>query len=276
MGGLIQLVRDVVRGEADPLATAIVVGLFLIVGFLLFCVRFIREGEQAAVLRFGRFLRVIGPGFIIVGPPWRSLQRIHIRQTSLRLTPQSVLVRDGVVFTVVGVLVYKINDAYKALFEIAELQEALRDVGSGKLREVVSSRSSNEMSDIGALRAAVMEKLRDQEEQWGVAVIDFLLINVEPSSAAQQLFLLEELARRRVDAAEVTLKGFQRLASEVGLPPKADSPLWAALAGMSVIAAALPEPPQPGKKDERLDEAAKLQEEAKKLRERLDSMDGAG
>jgi regulator of protease activity HflC (stomatin/prohibitin superfamily) len=81
MGGVIQLVRDVIRGEADPLATAIVVGAGLLIGFLLFCVRFIREGEQAAVLRFGRFVRVIGPGFIIVGPPWRSLQRIHIRQT---------------------------------------------------------------------------------------------------------------------------------------------------------------------------------------------------
>jgi hypothetical protein len=47
---------------------------------------------------------------------------------------------------------------------------------------------------------------------------------------------------------------------------KDNSPLWAALAWMSVTAAALPEPPTPDKKDDRLDEAAKLQEEAKKLR----------
>jgi regulator of protease activity HflC (stomatin/prohibitin superfamily) len=188
-----------------------------------------------------------------------------------------VLVRDGVVFTVVGVLVYKINDAYKALFDIADLQEALRDVGSGKLREVVSTRSSDEMGDIGALRAAVMEKLRDQEEQWGVHVIDFLLVNVEPSPAAQQLFLLEELARRRVDAAEVTLQGFQRLAADIGLPPRPDSPLWAALAGMSVTAATLSDSsPSNAVAGESSLDAARLQEEAKKLRGRLESMDGNG
>ena len=51
-------------------------------------------------------------------------------------------------------------------------------------------------------------------------MIDFLLINVEPAGVAQQLFLLEELARRRVDAARITLEGFQKLAAEVGLPPR--------------------------------------------------------
>jgi hypothetical protein len=57
---------------------------------------------------------------------------------------------------------------------------------------------------------------------------------------------------------------------------KDNSRLWAALAWMSVTAAALPEPPTPDKKDDRLDEAAKLQEEAKKLRKRLDLMDRSG
>ena len=241
MGVLLELIRDIISGKADPVTTAIVFGGLLLVGFVLFCCRFIKEGEQAAILRFGRFLRVVGPGFVVVGPPWRKLERIHIRQTSLRLAPQSVLLRDGIVFNVVGVLVYKIADVYKALFDIANLQEAMGDVGAGKLREVVSGKTSSEMWDIQALRAAIVERLRVQEEQWGVVLIDFLLIDVEPAATAQHLFLLEELARRRVDAARITLEGFQKLAAEVGLPPRADSPLWAALAGMSVTATALPE-----------------------------------
>jgi regulator of protease activity HflC (stomatin/prohibitin superfamily) len=274
MGGFLQLIRDIVRGEADPLATAITLGVLALAGFVLFCCRFVKEGEQAAILRFGRFLRVVGPGFVVIGPPWRKLQRIHIRQTSLRLAPQSVLLRDGVVFNVIGVLVYRITDAYKALFEIANLQEAIGDVGAGKLREVVSSKTSAEMWDIQALRTVIMERLRVQEQQWGVVIIDFLLTNVEPASAAQQLFLLEELARRRVDAARITLEGFQKIAAEVGLPPRADSPLWAALAGMSVSAATLPETGlSDGALDarERLAERSPLQEENRRLREELES-----
>jgi regulator of protease activity HflC (stomatin/prohibitin superfamily) len=273
MNAFLQLVRDIVRGEADPVATGIVFGLLAVAGFALYCVRLVKEGEQAAVLRFGRFRKVVGPGFVIIGPPWRSLLRLHIRQTSLRLAPQAVLVRDGVVFNVTGVLVYRIADVYKALFEIADLHEAMGDVGAGKLREVVGGKSSDEMWDVQALRAAIIERLRVQEEQWGVVVIDFLLVNVEPAGAAQQLFLLEEMARRRVGAARITLEGFQKLAAEVGLPPRADSPLWAALAGMAVTAAALPEsgasaPPDgdPRARGERLAPAEGLEEEIRKLR----------
>ena len=83
MGVLLELIRDIISGKADPVTTAIVFGGLLLVGFVLICCRFIKEGEQAAILRFGRFLRVVGPGFV-VGPPWRKLERIHIRQTSLR------------------------------------------------------------------------------------------------------------------------------------------------------------------------------------------------
>jgi regulator of protease activity HflC (stomatin/prohibitin superfamily) len=274
MGELFKLINDVIRGEADPVATAVTLGILALAGFVLFCCRFVKEGEQAAILRFGHFRQVVGPGFVVIGPPWRSLQRIHIRQTSLRLAPQSVLLRDGVVFNVVGVLVYRIADAYKALFEIAELHAAMGDVGAGKLREVVSGKTSTEMWDILALREAIIEQLRVQEEQWGVVVIDFLLVNVEPAHTAQQLFLLEELARRRVDAARITLEGFQKLAAEVGLPPQASSPLWAALAGMSVSAATLPEA---GQSDgalgvrERPAERSPLQEENRRLREELES-----
>lgn len=241
MNALIQLLGDLVRGEADAGAAAVVIGVLGLAGFVLYCVRFVREGEQAAILRFGRFRKVVGPGFVLIGPPWRSLERIHIRQTSIRLAPQAVLVRDGVVFNVVGVLVYRITDVYKALFEIAELPAAIADVGAGKLREVVGSRTASEMWDIQALRAAIMGRLRVQEEQWGVAIIDFLLVNVEPSGAAQQVFLLEELARRRVEAARLMLEGFRLAAAEVGLPPRPDSPLWAAMAGAAVTATAFPE-----------------------------------
>jgi hypothetical protein len=59
----------------------------------------------------------------------------------------------------------------------------------------------------------------------GVTLVDFLLIKVEPAGVAQPLFLLEELARRRVDAGRITLEGFQKLAADIGLPPQADSPL---------------------------------------------------
>jgi hypothetical protein len=175
-------------------------------------------------------------------------------------------------------LVYRIADVYKALFEIANLHEAMADVGAGKLREVVGGKSAGEMWDVQALRAAIMERLRVQEEQWGVVLIDFLLVNVEPATAAQQLFLIEELARRRVDAARITLEGFRKVAAEVGLPPRADSPLWSALAGAPVTAAAFGEAgPREAHdagtngKGERLIPASAVEEQLRRVRETVEA-----
>jgi hypothetical protein len=100
------------------------------------------------------------------------------------------------------------------------------------------------------------------------------LVHVEPSGAAQQLFLLEELARRRVDAARLLLEGFREIAVEVGLPPRPDSPLWAALAGVSVTAAAFSDPGPPDRRDgaaevrgERSTSATTVEEQLRQLRE---------
>src|SRR5947209_14837578 len=112
MSDLIHLLFQFVRGEAGLVPTLLIVGVLALLGFVVYCLRIVKEGEMAAVMRFGRFRRVVGPGFVVIGPPWRSLQRIHIRQTSLRLAPQAVLLRDGVVFNVIGVLVYRIADVY--------------------------------------------------------------------------------------------------------------------------------------------------------------------
>jgi regulator of protease activity HflC (stomatin/prohibitin superfamily) len=276
MGTVVRLVGELFRGGIDPVLLVILLVVAALAGVVLFCVRLVKEGEQAAILHFGRFRKAVGPGFVLVLPPWRTLQRMHIRQSSLRLAPQAVQLRDGVVFNVTGVLVYRIADVYKALFEIANLHEAMADVGAGKLREVVGGKSSDQMWDVQALRAAIMERLRVQEEQWGVVLIDFLLVNVEPASAAQQLFLIEELARRRVEAARITLEGFRKVASEVGLPPRADSPLWAALAGAPVTAAAFPEmapreaPNGSDGKGERLIPASVVEEQLRRLRETVE------
>jgi hypothetical protein len=105
----------------------------------------------------------------------------------------------------------------------------------------VGGKTSAEIWDVQGLRSAIIERLRQQEEEWGIVVIDFLLTHVEPAQSAQQLFLLEELARRRLQAARITLEGFNELGKEVGLPPQPGSPLWAALAGMNVNAVAGPD-----------------------------------
>jgi len=58
MSAFLQLIRDIIRGDADPVAAAVALGILALAGFVVFCCRFVKEGEQAAILRFDRFRRM--------------------------------------------------------------------------------------------------------------------------------------------------------------------------------------------------------------------------
>src|SRR3989338_9163814 len=117
-------------------------------GTLLFkSLKFIQEGEQGIKLTFGKAKRdsqgkpkVIQPGFALLFPWVQSLQRHHVRQQTLKLDRQSIALADGLIYEVNAIVIFRVNDIYKALFEIDYLDESLTDISMGILREVLSAK----------------------------------------------------------------------------------------------------------------------------------------
>src|SRR3989338_7797638 len=146
----------------------------MIVGFFK-AFRFVREGEQGIKLRFGKALRnkqgepkIIDPGFAFLVPFVDTLKRHHVRQETIRFDHQQIMIQDGLIFNVNAIVIFRVKDIYKALFEIENLEYSIEDLGMGILRDEVSKRNYTELEDTEKISESLLKVLRVKAEEWGI------------------------------------------------------------------------------------------------------------
>lgn len=175
--------------------------------------KFIQEGEQGIKLTFGKANRdrnnkpvIIQPGFAFLIPWVQSLKRHHVRQQTHRLNYQSITLADGLIYNVSAIVIFKVSDIYKALFEIEQLDQSLVDLSMGVLREVLSAKRHNELQNMRSISSELLEQLRDRTDQWGVELIQFNLTDCAPSKESAPLVTVEAGVRLRLAALKSATK----------------------------------------------------------------------
>lgn len=197
--------------------------------------RFVYEGELGIRLRFGRAVidratgkpKVIQPGFVLMIPWVDTLLRRHVRQQTISLNGQRFLLKDGMVVEVNGYVLFKVADVYRALFEVANLDQAMTEFAMGALRSEMTKRDYKEIDQIDDISLAVMAQLKERAEQWGVQLIAFQLTNLAPAEEVAQLTSITLRAKMLKEAAGEL--GYEDLAL---LPPQ----LAAVLVGAPLVA----------------------------------------
>lgn len=200
-------------------------------------IRFVHEGEKGIKLRFGRAIRdskgipkIIEPGFAILIPFVDTLRRHHVRQNSYRFAEQRIMLKDGLIFTVSGMVVFKVDDVYRALFEICNIDQSIDDIAMAAVRDEVGALNHDELKDTAAISNRLVERIRKRCDEWGIQVIQFSLTDCAPTPETANLLNAEIGLRLRVEALEKVLKG-----RTDALFTKFNSTLIAALIGVPVM-----------------------------------------
>ena len=89
--------------------------LIVIIIILLCSVRQITEYERGILFRFGKFARIMNPGWNIVLPIIESYQKIDIRTKAVDVAEQDAITKDNVSIRINAVLYYKVFDASNTL-----------------------------------------------------------------------------------------------------------------------------------------------------------------
>src|SRR5580692_7469283 len=113
-----------------PLVAGVIVGLYF-----LFAIKVVDQWERVAVLRFGRFRRLQGPGVFILIPVVDSLSR-YVDQR-VRVSAESTLTRDTVPVNVDAIVFWLVWNAEKAIFEVEDFVEAISLSAQTALRESI-------------------------------------------------------------------------------------------------------------------------------------------
>lgn len=148
----------------------------------------IDEGEQAAILRFGRYVETVGPG-----PHW--IPRIisskiveNVERYSDYSYSAQMLTKDENLVAVSLTVQYRIGDLQAYLFNVADPQESLQQATSSALRQVVGTMTLDKIITEGreALGSNVEESLIKILDQYKTGII-IVNVSLQPARAPEHV-----------------------------------------------------------------------------------------
>ncbi|GAB4301094.1 MAG: SPFH domain-containing protein [Myxococcota bacterium] len=180
-------------------------------------VKIVDQSQTKVIERLGKFHTVLQPGLNFIIPFLDSIRTfrlegrfynyVDMREQVMDFPPQPVITRDNVTMRVDSVIYYQITDPVKAIYEIADLTLAIKQLAVTNLRNIMGEL---ELDDTLASRETVNAKLRtaldDATDKWGIKVNRVELKNIDPpveiEEAMRQQMTAERLRRAKVTEAE--------------------------------------------------------------------------
>ncbi len=205
-------------GFGDP---TVWIWVILALAVLYTAIRAVRIVGQASVLiveRLGKYHKTAHSGFNFIWPFLDQVRPIFLngigynsldlREKVIDFPPQPVITRDNVTMAVDTVLYYQITDPAKAVYEIADLGNAIQQLTTTTLRNVMGELALDETL---TSRETVNVKLRDvldeATDKWGVKVNRVELKNIEPPVEIQDAMAKQMKAERERRAVVTEAEG---------------------------------------------------------------------
>ena len=149
----------------------IVFVLILLAFILCTSIKQINEYERGILFAFGKFKKILNPGWTVVFPIIQSYQKVDIRTKAVDVPEQEAITKDNVSIKINAVIYYKIFDAGKAICEVEDFYYAVGQLAQTTMRNVVGSVTLDELlterEKISSEICAVIDKATDP---WGIKV----------------------------------------------------------------------------------------------------------
>jgi regulator of protease activity HflC (stomatin/prohibitin superfamily) len=180
-----------------PLVLATAVGLFF-----MFSIKVVRQWERVAVLRFGRYRRLRGPGLFLLIPVVDSLsafvdQRVRIST----VTAESTLTRDTVPVNVDAIVFWLVWDAEKSILEVANFEDAIGMSAQTALRESIGRHQLAEMITNRDTLGHELQRILDAKTNpWGITVQSVEIRDVRIPQALEDAMSKQAQAERERQA----------------------------------------------------------------------------
>jgi len=189
---------------------SIVFGLiaFISVMFVPATVAINKEWEEAIVLRFGKFQRLVGPGFFFKWPLVETFLKQDKRIITLDIARQEVMTKDNISVSVDAVVFMKVVDTKDSIVNIQNVWNSVTKYAQTTMRDAVGD---VELDELLARRDEVadrIEKIVEKETQdWGVDIISVNLQNVELPEDMKRVIARQAEAEREKRAVIIKSEG---------------------------------------------------------------------
>jgi regulator of protease activity HflC (stomatin/prohibitin superfamily) len=207
-GALFDILIAVVFGIAGAYLIGFFSGILLaIVVFiivLLFSIRVVSQWNRMAVLRFGKYVGMIGPGiyFLIPFVEYTPVN-VDLRVISTPFSAEKTLTKDNVPVDVDAILFWQVKNPENAVLNVQNYMQSVQLASQTALRDIIGK---NELSLMLAGRDIIGEAIKnlieERVKEWGIVAIRDVTIPPDLQNAMARVATSDREKQARVILAE--------------------------------------------------------------------------
>lgn len=171
----------------------------ILVGFyFLYSLRIASQWEKIAVLRFGRYTGLRGPGLFHIIPLIDTVSKtVDQRVRVANVSAESTLTRDTVPVNVDAIVFWMVWNPEKSILEVQNFEEAISLSAQTALRESIGRHELHQMVAEREMLGKELQSILDEKtNSWGITVQSVEIRDVQIPSALQDAMSREAQAER--------------------------------------------------------------------------------
>lgn len=166
--------------------------------YLVFAIKVADQWEKVAVLRFGRYIGLRGPGIFHIIPIVDQLSQVVDQRVRVaNVSAESTLTRDTVPVNVDAIVFWMVWNPEKSILEVQDFDLAITLSAQTALRESIGRHELHQMVAEREMLGHELQRILDEKTNpWGITVQSVEIRDVQIPSALQDAMSREAQAER--------------------------------------------------------------------------------
>lgn len=189
----------------------------LIIFFLVFSLRVVKEYDRGVIFFLGKCTGVRGPGLIILVPILEQMTKVALRTITMDIPSQKIITKDNVSIDIAAVAYYHVVDAQKSVVAIEDVYKAVNQISQTTVRNVIGQFKLDEvLSQTPEINQKIKDVIDSHTEPWGVQVTVVEIKDITLPDNMQRAMAKEAEAERERRAKVVAAAGEFEAALKLG------------------------------------------------------------